>query len=371
MNSDSDFDDFHFATHYSDEPTRVKQIVTRFFKDQSGTPLARVESSDVVLSIGADHRDDCAVLDVHGPMSLVFGSDYVRGPKFALYERGLLSNYDLGYYLVIANVSDIAAMGATPVALTTVIRYPKTMSDAEFQAIVHGVSDAATACGALNVGGDIGGAERVILSAAALGVCRLGGALTRAGARPGDALCVTGPVGTAGAAVVYFGGPDSGLDGFHEAVLLNAWKRPQARTVEGRILGDLGLATACQDVSDGLKATVEQLGTSSGVGFIVDRQLLPIEDATLAVAEELGLDAVALALSASVDFQLAFTVDGRMVDTCRAEFEKAGRHLHVIGEATETVQFSLRLSNGTLEPLPGVTWRHQDGDVSKLATAEP
>jgi thiamine-monophosphate kinase len=357
------------AVAYSDEPTRVDSIVARFFSNQSGTGLARVGSTVITLALGADKKDDCAVIDISGPVSLVFGSDYVRGPKFALYELGLLDNYDIGYYLIVANISDIAAMGASPVAVTTVVRYPPTLSDIEFEQIIAGIDDAAKACETVNVGGDIGGAERIILSASALGACVPGCALTRVGARPGDLLCVTGPVGAAGAAVTYFSDKSlaARLSPDVEASLLASWKRPVARTVEGALLGRQRLATACQDTSDGLKATVEQLAAASGVGFVVERESLPISESTGAVAKLIGIDAVALALSASVDFQLAFTINPVTLSRCEEEFDRARRQMFVIGAATEDRGVQLRHIDGRMQHLPGVAWRHQGGDVAKLA----
>src|SRR5205823_3775557 len=127
------------------------------------------------------------------------GSDYVRGSKFTLFELGHLSHYDLGYYLAIANFSDIAAMGAKPLALLSVVRYPPEMADSDFDLVLQGIADGAQACSAANVGGDIGEAERLMLSATALGVCAPGRALLRSGAKAGDVLCLTGEVGTAGA----------------------------------------------------------------------------------------------------------------------------------------------------------------------------
>src|SRR6266498_4646094 len=129
---------------YSDEPTRVEQLVHEFLGGQTGTDLDLDSGLDVSLSTGADAMDDCAVYDIGGPLSLVVGSDYVRGPKFILYEMGFLSEFDIGYYLVAANVSDIAAMGATPIGVLTVVRYPREMDDVRFQNVMAGVHQACT-----------------------------------------------------------------------------------------------------------------------------------------------------------------------------------------------------------------------------------
>src|SRR5260370_17660659 len=102
---------------FSDEPTRVSQIIKDFLSGQSGAMTGPSGGPQALLAIGADAKDDCAAYDIDKPVTLVVGSDYVRGPKFALYEMGLLSNFDIGYYLVAANISDIAPTAPPPLAL--------------------------------------------------------------------------------------------------------------------------------------------------------------------------------------------------------------------------------------------------------------
>ncbi|MEU1072549.1 MULTISPECIES: thiamine-phosphate kinase [unclassified Streptomyces] len=355
---------------YSDEPTRVAQLVGAFLTGQSGTVLD-ADGLAVRLTAGADARDDCAVYDLDSPMSLVVGSDYIRGPKFVLYELGLLSGFDIGYYLAVANVSDVAAMGATPIGLLSVVRYPHEMDDAEFRDVMAGIHQGCTDCGTLNVGGDIGNAERLILSATAFGVCRPGTALMRGGARPGDLLCVTGPCGLLGAAVAYFPRRDTfgkRLPEEVERLLLDAWKRPRARVAEGRLLGARSYATACQDTSDGLKATVEQIMRASGVGFRVVEEDVPVDPAVAMVADLMGVEPLALAMSASSDFQLAFTLDAGALDSCRSAFDVAGLDFHVIGEATDSGRAESVNHLHAVRPLPGVAWKHQKTDISLLAT---
>lgn len=352
----------------SDEPTRVEQLVTRFLSKQSGSSFGPGEG-DVLLTIGADRRDDCAVYDLAGPVTLVVGSDYVRGPKFVLHEMGLLSDFDIGYYLVAANVSDIAAMGALPIGVLTVVRYPSTLNDASFHQVMAGIHQACSDFGTLNVGGDIGSAERLILSGTALGVCQPGTVLLRSGARVGDLLCLTGPCGLLGAAVAYF--PQRAANRWalspeSEGRLLHAWQRPQARVAEGQVLGRERHATSCQDTSDGLKATIEQLMAASGVGFQVAEGDVPIDPEVVEVAGLLGVEPLALAMSASSDFQLAFTVAPHDLGACRKDFDEAGLDFWVIGRAVSGDRADLRDAAGRLRPLPGVAWRHQETDVSSL-----
>lgn len=358
---------------YSDEPTRVAKLVDALLSGQSGSVLGDGPGPNATLTVGADLRDDCAVYDLSEPVTLVAGSDYVRGPKFALYEQGLLTNYDIGYYVVAANVSDIAAMGASPIGVLTVVRYPNDLDDDGFLDIMAGVHQACADFGTLNVGGDIGNAERIVLSASAIGVCRTGTALTRRGAQPGDYLCLTGPCGVLGAAVAYF--PKRASNGWSlpdaiEDDLLVGWRRPRARVAEGRLLSTGGYATACQDTSDGLKATIEQLAAASGVGFDIVEDDIAIHPAVSAVAKLIGSDDITLAMSASADFQLAFTVPADRIDACRDAFASNGLSFDVIGRATAPdagVTFVGR--DGTRHPLPGVAWKHQATDVSGLVTS--
>lgn len=355
---------------FSDEPSRVAQIVKSFLGGQTGAIVGPESEPLTRLVIGGDRKDDCAAYEVYRPVTIVVGTDYVRGPKFALYELGLLSNFDIGYYVVAANVSDIAAMGATPLGVLTVVRYPNDLDDESFEQIMAGIHQAVADFGTLNVGGDIGQAERIILSATAFGLCEQGKVLSRSGSRPGDLLCVTGPCGVLGAAVAYFPNREErgwklSADTEHE--LIESWRRPVARVAEGCLLARKPYASACQDTSDGLKATIEQLAESSGVGFEVLRANVPVVNPVREVAALIGADPLALALSASADFQLAFTIRPDDLEACSNEFANNGLDFCVLGHAVGSAEgISLLREDGARSALPGVAWRHQKSDIGSL-----
>ncbi|MFI6293084.1 thiamine-phosphate kinase [Nonomuraea sp. NPDC050790] len=343
----------------SDEPTRLANIIGPMFLGQSGWTQELPGGARVELVAGADAQDDCAVFRVDGPLEIVLGSDYVRGPKFQLYELGHLSNYDIGYYLAMANLSDVAAMGAAPIALLSVIRYPRSLSDADFAMVMEGIRDACREVGTLNVGGDIGSAERIILSASAVGIVEQGGSLLRGGARPGDRLCVTGPTGIAASAQRYFGGDRrAGLRPEQEELLISAWRRPRALVGQGRCLSRSGVVTSCQDTSDGLKAGVQSLAEASEVGFVVEEAELPVADVVAEVAALTGGEVTSTVLGDSVDFQLVFTVGEGDVSQLAKVFADEGFQLFEIGYATKEREVRLRRADGRVEELPGVGWRH-------------
>lgn len=343
----------------SDEPTRLRNLVSTIFHGGPRSVVRASSLSEASLREGVSAQDDCAVFAFSGDQELVVGSDYVRGPKFRLYEYGLLSNYDIGYYLAVANISDVAAMGARPLGLLSVVRYPPSMDDDAFRQILEGIRDGCHASGTVVVGGDIGGAERIILSATALGVCRPGGALLRRGAKPGDALCVTGATGVAGAAMEYLRSSrrSAPIDSIYRSDLLNAWRRPTSRVREGICLGDSGYVSSCQDTSDGLKATIESIADASDVGFTVDASRLEIPKSVVSVCEFLGLDVFSTIMGDSVDFQLVFTVPETHIPGLKKKFAAEGLTFSKIGAATDHRAVVLRLADGDSVPLPGEAWR--------------
>jgi thiamine-monophosphate kinase len=176
---------------YSDEPTRVAKLVSAFLTGQSGSVLGDRHGPSATLVIGADQRDDCATYDLSGPVTLVAGSDYVRGPKFALYEQGLLTNYDIGYYVVAANVSDIAAMGGVPHYVLVSIAIPSSHRPQDIDRMYEGIMAACRQHRVQLIGGDTSASKQgLFINISLLGSVTPHRALRRDRARAGD-----GPLG--------------------------------------------------------------------------------------------------------------------------------------------------------------------------------
>ena len=345
----------------SDEPTRV-DLLTSLIGRTSRAWTAGPNDATVRLRVGAADRDDCAVFDVSGPLQIVVGSDYVRGAGFSMYELGHMDEFDIGYYLVMANVSDVAAMGATPVGFLSVVRYPKSLDDDTFIRVMAGINEACAATGIESVGGDVGGAASLILSGTALGACAQGGALLRSGARSGDHVLVSGVTGTAGAAMKYFraraaGAGPGAVTPAMEAELIEAWRRPRAEVELGIALAASGVVTACQDTSDGLKGTLEQIADASGVGIDISADAVPVSvsETVAAAAPVVGEAASAITFGDSVDFRLVFTVDG---DLSAPEAAAMFPECHLLGRASDEPGVRLVHADGTVTPVPGKAWRH-------------
>lgn len=352
----------------SGEQTRL-QIIRSILKEQS-LPLQSSNAS-VDLVVDANDADDCAVYNFPGNLSLVVGMDFIRGTKFTLFREHYLNYFDIGYYLVVANLSDVAAMGATPIGLTTVVRYPDTLEDVDFAEIIQGIQEAASHYNTPIVGGDIGGYAEVVLAATAFGIAESGKYLKRRGTVEADMLCVTGYLGLPSTALVYFTRAKQAglrLSDEEEQELLRSWKRPVAHVAAGRALAELGIVHACQDVSDGGKATIEQLAQTSNVSFEIHEDCLPIHPITIKVAHFLGVDSVSLALSSSVDFQLMFSVPQQSVEHVKAAFQHLpDSQLYVLGHAIPPTEPSrLVRHDGTISSIPGTAWNHQKGNITSV-----
>jgi thiamine-monophosphate kinase len=225
--------------------------------------LAELEQRALVERI----ENDAAELDG----GLVVTQDaLVEGVHFRL---DWLSWRDLGWRTAAVNLSDLAASGATPTALIVTLGAPADTEVDQVLELYEGIAET----GVPVRGGDTTRADRVVLSTTAVGTSpRVPG---RGGARPGDNLVVTGPLGAAGA-----------------AFRRQAFVRPPLRLADGRVLA--AHAHALLDISDGLAVDAGHMATRSGVRCVIDLERVPL-------AEGAELDD----LSFGEDFELLAAVD--------------------------------------------------------------
>jgi thiamine-monophosphate kinase len=169
---------------------------------------------------------------------------------------------DLGYKVAAVNLSDLAAMAAEPLGLLVGLAVPPETGDAAIVELYEGIAEA----GVPVVGGDTTAAGEFSVSLTAVGRSeRVPG---RAGARPGDALVVTGPLGGAAAGLYAL---EHRLDGFDE--LVERHRRPPFRVEEGRRLGPS--AHALIDLSDGILSDAARIAARSGCKIVVDVERVP------------------------------------------------------------------------------------------------
>ena len=246
--------------------------------------------------------DDAAVLLPTPEHRLVVTTDVlVEGLDFT---AELSEPEDWGWKAVAANLSDLAATAAEARWLVLALTVPETTPVPTLERVYAGVGEACRTFGVSLVGGDVSAGPVLSLAVTALGEVER--PVLRSGARPGDRLVVTGPLGAAaaGLALLRSGDPAAKelLDRFPG--LAAAHRRPQPALAMGVVLARAG-ATAMIDVSDGLAGDALHLAESSGVGVEVHEATVPLAPGVIQAAALLGLDPLALALAGGEDFVLA------------------------------------------------------------------
>jgi thiamine-monophosphate kinase len=240
--------------------------------------------------------DDAAVLSSRGPLVWTIDAQ-VDNVHF---RDDWLAWEDIGYRATQAAISDIAAMGARPLAALASLALPAHFSDAKLERLVRGQAEAAHRSACPLIGGNLARASELSITTTVLGHAKK--PLLRSGARPGDELWLIGEVGAAAlglAALERRVRPSRALKS-----CIARWRRPEPRLAEGLQLR--GRARAAIDVSDGLAGDAAHIAAASGVRVLFDESLLlaALPPHLLEGAAELDLDPLTVALRGGEDYAL-------------------------------------------------------------------
>ncbi len=249
--------------------------------------------------------DDGAVLPALDGRVVASTDLLIEGRHF---RRDWSAAADIGVKAAAQNMADIAAMGAVPTALLFGLAVPGEMAAAWVVAVAEGLAAECERAGAAVVGGDVTSADSVMLAITALGSLASRDPVTRAGARPGDVLAISGPVGlsAAGLALLRAGLAAPSAPEPELRRLLAAHRRPQPDYAAGPAAAAAG-ATSMIDISDGLVADLGHISESSGVRLDVTSASLPGTAALEPAAARLGTDWLEWALGGGEDHALAAT----------------------------------------------------------------
>lgn len=281
--------------------------------------------SDVLVGIG----DDGAVLSVPAGHQLVVSTDtLIDGVHF---PRGSRAE-DIGWKSLAVNLSDLAAMGASPAWASLALTLPN--ADADFvDGFMEGFGALAAQHHVALIGGDTTRGS-LSITITIHGFVPEGKALLRSGASVGDVVFVTGSLGDAAAGLRVLRSLASQSDESADqqrAQLIARLNRPTAQIAAGQILR--GIASACIDVSDGLLADLGHVATRSAVGIEIEIDRLP---ASSALYDQFRSDQrVALQLGGGDDYELAFTVPPAQVDAVTRDLSKLGCGVTRIGRVIE------------------------------------
>lgn len=270
--------------------------------------------------------------------------------------RDAMSAADVGWRALASNLSDLAAKGARPVLATVALGVPRGLHEDWILDCYRGMAELAIKARIAIAGGDVVRSPSILLSISAIGEVRPSNRKTRAGARPGDVLAVTAPLGAsrAGIEILLHHAQLSGDARFAGA--LAAYRRPHARLAEGLRLGASTHVRAMMDLSDGLSTDLPRMCAASHVGAEIVASEVPIAAPAQALAEVIGGDPLSYALGGGEDFELLVAIAPRAFATIAARYERTFRRpLSRVGTVTAGGGVMLRDARGVRE-LPPTGW---------------
>ncbi|MEM2250750.1 MAG: thiamine-phosphate kinase [Candidatus Hadarchaeales archaeon] len=303
------------------------------------------KSKIVVTGIG----DDAAVLSIGGKFFAMTTDMFVGKtsiPQIATPEQ-------IGKKAVVINFSDLAAVGARPIALLFSIAMPADFELSSVERIMRSMEKEARRYGACVVGGDVDEGEDITIAGFAFGIVE-GKILTRDRARPGELVGVTGELGSAAA----------GLDVIRRKLeekrfepLIRAQLEPEARCVEGIILGKCKGVTSAIDISDGFAYNLWQIAEESGIGITVEKEKLPICSLVKEYSKSIGKDPYDFALFGGEDYELLFTIKPSSLSELERKFKRANRKFTIVGKTVRGRGVWIS-EEGKVKRLPKIGFEH-------------
>ncbi|HET6267456.1 MAG TPA: thiamine-phosphate kinase [Acidobacteriota bacterium] len=301
------------------------------------------------------YSEDCAVIDAGSEYRLLTVDSFVEGVHF---DPAYFPPYNIGRKAMLANVSDISSMGGRPSYALVSWGAPASTPLRFVEEVYRGMRSVSRKVGIRLAGGNVASAPFFFLDIMVEGRVGKKNLLTRAGARKGDILFVTGALGSAALGLNLL---RSKIAAKRKSAILraaiNAHFNPPLLNDFASTLGASRLATAMIDLSDGLASDLAELCRESGVGAAVDVNKIPIAVSLKRFFGAPRRKALQLALSGGEDYHLLFTVPHRRVDRFRRFLRQHGWISYEIGVIRES-SFGIRLmEDGKTEPL-GAGFEH-------------
>jgi len=310
--------------------------------------------------------DDAAVVAANPKTWYILTTDLLaQGVHFDLRTASLES---VGYKAAMANLSDLAAMGATPRYCLVSLAAPSGRTENDIHQLYRGMMRACRRHRVRLIGGDTSGSKQgLFVNLTLIGTTPRGRALFRRGARIGDSVYVTGTLGDSRAGLSLLQEPkrkaarqrSTRLPFSRRRMLINRHLYPTARIQEGCMLARYRLASAAIDLSDGLSGDLHHLCEQSHVGAEIELAALPLSPACRAFASCLNADPVQLALSGGEDYELLFTVPHRNQPRLEHLARVRGFRMTAIGRITaRRTGVMVKRPDGTRRSLPSISYEH-------------
>ena len=261
----------------------------------------------------------------------------------------------VGYKALARATSDLAAMGATPRYFLLTLGLPRSRAGKWLDRMLAGMNSAARALGLKLVGGDTTKTGSISMSLTVIGEVAQGQALTRTGARAGDAIFVSGSLGRAqlGLELIQRGAKAEG----QLRTVLEPHLYPRIRVGLGAWLATHGVASTAMDISDGLSSDLVRLCAASGVGATIYEERIPCPEIPAELMRRFGCsqrELLNIALHGGDDYELLFTVPERKLKALSAA--PGFRDVRAIGEVHRGEGVSLMGTGGRSRRLKASGW---------------
>ncbi|MDX1411495.1 MAG: thiamine-phosphate kinase, partial [Nitrospirales bacterium] len=279
------------------------QLIQAIRRQSSTSPVF----SSLLKGIG----DDAAIIQFIQNEHLLVSTDLLI--EDIHFDLKLTSFRDVGYRAIIANLSDIAAMGGIPRFVLTSVAIPSAYSLADVRALYRGLLSCCHHYKLQLIGGDTSASKKgMFVGITILGTVESSGALPRDGAKNGDRIYITGTLGDSWSGLQLLQRkrkqPKDRLEKRLSQFLINRHLYPTPRIEIGRWLSTQRLATAAIDLSDGLSGDLGHVCRESQVGAMIDATKIPISPQCRSFARRRHLNPISIALEGGEDYELLFTV---------------------------------------------------------------
>lgn len=310
----------------------------------------------VLVGIG----DDAAVLKRGGATDLIACCDLmVEGVHF---RREWAAPRLIGHKALAVTLSDVAAMGGVARFAMTSIAMPHALSPGFIEELLEGIFELADSSDVTIIGGDTSSSvDSLFIDTSVIGECATGRAVTRKGAKVGNAIYVTGALGASMLGLLLLergfrlaGSTES--DARREALMKHL--APEPRLKIGQAIGERGLATAMIDISDGLSTDLWHLLDESDCGAMIKADAIPLAGCVRSLAtSDLEIEPLKLALHGGEEYELLFTSSHENHDRVAELSEEFGVSITMIGHIVADKGLQLE-RDGSLEAILPSGYEH-------------
>jgi thiamine-monophosphate kinase len=282
------------------------------------------------MQLNKPHESDAEIIQLNDNTKLAITTDSISEEiSTGLYD----DPYMIGWMIVTVNMSDLAAVSASPIGILISEIIPKNFSDEKVTELQKGISDACRAYNTFVLGGDTNEGESLVLTGTAIGIINKEKPLTRLGCKPGDILFSSGKLGSGNAYAIsqLISETNSKME-----------YKPLAQIKNCEVINKY--ASCCMDTSDGLIATLDQLMRLNGAGFELNSDWQnAIDDTALNYVKNLNIPIWLLLAGQHGEFELIFTVPQDLKDSFLKESLQSGFEPVALGKVIPEKELKINI----------------------------